>query len=199
MQKNLQRPLRLLCRQQCRRRLHSTALALQKQALSKDDSGLSSGVQRVASAGQVENISVIDKGKDPLLASEKNHNGQSQLGSKVDIYLASLRAQGKEPLLEDLLHLRPKRNPPQLGSEKYSSAYSSLFDRMCLAFSKKQLLHFTKELGLGIVPRKDRKKSEYAEAIMQSWGWKSLRDIEKSRKEASEITVQSKLHSLQDL
>lgn len=195
MQQSLHQSLRLLCRHHCRRRLYSAAATQPKQT--SDSTGHGDNVP--SSSRQVENASSSTKAEKKTNSKKANArpvvplpvSDGLRLGSRTESYLASLRAEGKEPSLDDLLRLKPSRKPPRPDSSGYASAYHDLLDRISLSFSKKQLYHFVRELGLGLANGKERKKTEYVEAIMGEWGWPSLKDIEKKKKEASEITVQS--------
>ncbi|THH10145.1 hypothetical protein EW145_g1532 [Phellinidium pouzarii] len=112
--------------------------------------------------------------------------------NRVDTYLASLRSEGIEPGLEDLQRLRPKV-PMSPRSPKYASAYLTLVDRICRAFSKNQLQKFGEELGLEEVwTRPGRRKVEYAESIIEmDWGWDNLKELERYKRDISEVTLKN--------
>lgn len=209
MQQSLHRSLRLLCRQQCRRRLYSATATQPKEASrtkTHDDIGSEPSSSRLAQ--ETHDLVNLDKKKVTKKVKAKSTgplpilDDSPRLGSRTDMYLASLRSESKEPLLEDLLRLQPAGDPLSTDSKGYTTAYRELVDRVCLSFTKKQLQHFARDMGLGLTRtthggKKERHKMEYVEAIMEKWGWQNPRDVEKKRKEASEVAVQSEFtHSL---
>lgn len=114
--------------------------------------------------------------------------------NNVDLYLASLRAAGKEPTIDDINSCRPKTRPNE-NSSKYAEEYSGLVDRLCRSFSKDQLRHFGEYFrdahGLeGKWVKPGRRKSEYAECIVEKvWGWPNLKELERKRRDATEVTM----------
>lgn len=198
--------LRALCRQQCHRRLYSShASAVQRH--SKD-----TPKDQVASSS-TESVDVPENPHREVISSEPSastsipHNELQPLTpntgvfrlkhSKIDSYLASLRVGGIEPVIDDLLHLAPKRKPSP-KSPKYAEAHKELADRLCRTFSKSQLQRFCEELKFGRKwSRAGRRKVEYAEAIMEKqWGWENLKELETQRKDASEVEVKSELRNI---
>lgn len=114
---------------------------------------------------------------------------QSRLDfTKVESYLASIRAAGLEPTLEDIEKLRPAKHS-RPDTEKYIEEYHTLLDTLCRAFSKDQLRRFTQLYKLDSKwTRAKRRKLEYAESIIEEqWGWPSLREMEKRRIDKTEI------------
>ncbi|TDL28369.1 hypothetical protein BD410DRAFT_780867 [Rickenella mellea] len=112
--------------------------------------------------------------------------------NKVDLYLAALRAEGKEPSLTDIDRCRPSYVPAG-DSPDYPEKYNELVDRLCRTFSKDQLRRFGQEYGLGNVwTRSGRRKSEYAESVIEKvWGWPNLKELERLRRDKTEITQRS--------
>lgn len=118
---------------------------------------------------------------------------QSRLDfTKVESYLASIRAAGLEPTLEDIEKLRPAKHS-RPDTEKYIEEYHTLLDTLCRAFSKDQLRRFTQLYKLDSKwTRAKRRKLEYAESIIEEqWGWPSLREMEKRRIDKTEIVSKS--------
>jgi hypothetical protein len=112
--------------------------------------------------------------------------------TRVDRYLASIRAAGLEPTLEDVERCRPtKHSPPE--SQQYADEYKTLMETLCRSFSKDQLRGFTELYKLDpIWTRSSRRKAEYAESIIEkAWEWPSLKEIERKRRDRTEIIVKS--------
>lgn len=107
----------------------------------------------------------------------------------AEALLASLRAEGIEPTVEDLSTLEPKY-VPRPSDKNYVDAYLEHRDRLCRSFSKSQLQKFTDKLQLTRKP--GRKKFDFADTIMEKyWGWESLGDVEKARRDRTEISKKS--------
>ena len=103
--------------------------------------------------------------------------------------LASLRVEGIEPTLEDLDALAPKEIP--LATTKdYTKSYVESRDRLSRSFSKAQLQRFAQGLGLENNVKSRAKKVDYADVIMvQQWGWESLKEVEKKKRDKTEVTM----------
>lgn len=116
----------------------------------------------------------------------------SELNS-VDLFLASLRAEGKEPTLDDIERCRPQRHSPELSPD-YANEYNTLADRLCWTFSKEQLRNFTLSYNLDrIWTRSGRRKFEYAQSIIEKqWGWPNLKEIERHKRDTTEVVVRCK-------
>lgn len=116
--------------------------------------------------------------------------------TRVDLYLASIHAAGLEPTLDDIERCRPKRHSSP-ESSKYAEEYNSLLDTLCRSFSKDQLRNFTELYNLGpIWTRSSRRKVEYAESIMEKqWNWPSLKEIERRRRDKTEVVIKSQFCS----
>ncbi|KLO20256.1 hypothetical protein SCHPADRAFT_992338 [Schizopora paradoxa] len=110
--------------------------------------------------------------------------------NKVDMYLASLRAGGIEPVLDDLESCRPSDRPSS-DSKHYAAAYEELVDRLCRTFSKAQLRNFCIQYGIeGKLTGKKQRKDGYAEWIItKCWGWENLREVERRRRDKTEVVA----------
>ncbi|KIJ21650.1 hypothetical protein PAXINDRAFT_64419 [Paxillus involutus ATCC 200175] len=112
--------------------------------------------------------------------------------TRVDRYLASIRAAGLEPTLEDVERCRPgKHSRPE--SLRYAEEYTNLLEVLCRSFSKDQLRGFSELYKLDpIWTRSSRRKTEYAESIIEkAWGWPSLKEIERKRRDRTEVVVKT--------
>lgn len=106
--------------------------------------------------------------------------------SGVEVYLSKLHAAGMDPTLDDLDRCRPKRTPSGKLSN-YPEEHRRLVDTLCRSFSKDQLRKFLVMAGTQGV-RSKRKKIEYAETIIeQYWGWPSLKEIERAKRDRTEV------------
>ncbi|KAF9229400.1 hypothetical protein BS17DRAFT_675151, partial [Gyrodon lividus] len=112
--------------------------------------------------------------------------------TRVDRYLASIRAAGLEPTLEDVERCRPEKHsrPESLW---YAEEYTNLLEALCRSFSKDQLRRFTELYKLDpIWTRSSRRKIEYAESIIEkAWGWPSLKEIERKQRDRTEVVVKT--------
>ena len=116
--------------------------------------------------------------------------------TKVDLHLASLRAAGIEPTLQDIERCKPPHIPsPQ--SKHYAQHYKNLVDRLCRTFSKQQLREFNKLYNLdSIWSRSGRRKTEYAESIMEKvWGWRNLRELDRYMRDRTEVISRSECYN----
>ncbi|KAH7931101.1 hypothetical protein BV22DRAFT_1053839 [Leucogyrophana mollusca] len=112
--------------------------------------------------------------------------------TRVDLYLASIRAAGLEPTLDDIERCRPPNHAPP-DSPRYADEYHNLVDTLCRSFSKEQLRHFGELYKMDpIWTRTSRRKVEYAESIVEKqWEWPSLKEIERKRRDRTEVTVKT--------
>ncbi|KIJ57886.1 hypothetical protein HYDPIDRAFT_34700 [Hydnomerulius pinastri MD-312] len=112
--------------------------------------------------------------------------------TRVDRYLASIRAAGIEPTLEDVERCKPEQHS-RPESLRYAEEYTELLDTLCRSFSKDQLRRFTELYKLDpIWTRSSRRKAEYAESIIEKvWHWPSLKEIERKRRDRTEILVKT--------
>lgn len=108
----------------------------------------------------------------------------------VELHLASLNASGTTPTLKDLERFRSAR-PPKPESRYYAKDYGSLVDKLCRSFSKDQLILFVHEYSkTSPMARTGRRKTDYAETIIEHWGWPTLADIEKAKRDRTEVSVE---------
>lgn len=129
----------------------------------------------------------------PAASSSKLTPAQKRSGGpKVDAFLASLQTTGSQPSIEDLERGRPREHAhPE--SVLYAKQYSGLLEQLGRSFSKEQLRRFCEQYRLN--PRlwkTDKRKADYARAIMENaWGLPSLREIEKAKRERTEIVTET--------
>ena len=129
----------------------------------------------------------------PTASSSKPIPASSRKGSpKVDVFLASLQTTGSQPSLEDLERGRPREHPhPE--STLYAKQYNEVMEHLNRSFTKEQLRQFGEKYQLDPrLWRSGRRKADYARAIMEdAWGLPSLRDIEKRKREKTEVVTES--------
>lgn len=117
--------------------------------------------------------------------------------TRLDRYLASIRAADLKPTLGDVERCKPE-SFSRPDSPRYAAEYTHLLETLCRSFSKDQLRHFTELYQLDpIWTRSSRRKTEYAESIIEkAWGWPSLKEIERKRRDTTEVLVKCKPCSL---
>ena len=71
--------------------------------------------------------------------------------------------------------------------------FRSVLDRLDRSFTKEQLRRFAEKYQLDPwLWRSHRRKADYARAVVENaWGWPSLRDIERNKREKTEIMTES--------
>jgi hypothetical protein len=107
--------------------------------------------------------------------------------NKVDLFLASLRAAGHDPTpIVDIERCRPlKHSDPD--SPPYAKEYNNLVDTLCRSFSKAQLRSFAKMCNLA--GNRSTRKVQFAERIIENqWKWPSLKDIERQKRDTTEVS-----------
>ncbi|KAH7911939.1 hypothetical protein BJ138DRAFT_1062086 [Hygrophoropsis aurantiaca] len=166
--------------------------------------GLNSPSNPEPSAPGPNSIPISERGKPNTIGEslEAPHNRDTPKDIKafrnpleptrVDLYLASIHAAGLEPTLDDIERCRPANHAPA-ESPRYADEYHNLVDTLCRSFSKEQLRHFGELYKLdSIWTRNSRRKIEYAESIIEKqWQWPSLKEIERKRRDRTEITVKT--------
>lgn len=126
-------------------------------------------------------------------ASSGSQNRRNPLEpTRVDVYLASLQSEGVEPTLNDLEQRRPLSHPNK-DSVRYVKKYNELVDVLCRSFSKAQLHGFVEQSGLHHHwKRRTRRKVDFAEVIIEGrWGWPSLEEVQRARRDKTEIVSES--------
>ncbi|KAI0652194.1 hypothetical protein C8Q79DRAFT_1114986 [Trametes meyenii] len=110
--------------------------------------------------------------------------------SRVQSYLARINATGLEPTLEDLDRCRPRVQPPP-SSPQYAETYTELLNTLSRSFTKEQMRGFlVQTLGTSRHCATHRRKAEYAESIIeQLWKWPTLKDVEKAKRDKTEVTT----------
>jgi hypothetical protein len=130
----------------------------------------------------------------PTASSSKSTPAPNRKGGpKVDAFLASLQTTGSHPSLEDLERGRP-REYAHPESTLYAKQYNEVMEHLGRSFTKEQLRRFAEKYQLDPrLWRSHRRKVDYARAIVENaWGWPSLRDIEKKKREKTEVVTESK-------
>jgi hypothetical protein len=114
-------------------------------------------------------------------------------GPNVHAFLASLHSTGSQPSLGDLERGRP-REYAHPESTLYAKQYNGLLDQLGRSFTKEQLRRFSEQYQLNPrLWRTGKRKIDYARAIVENaWGWPSLREVEKAKRERTEILTESK-------
>ena len=99
-----------------------------------------------------------------------------------------------QPTLKDLERYKPTFRP-EGDSPQYARAYRDLMDRLCNSFKKQQLRQFCIDYETpGVYIGKGRKKVDYAQLIMEKhWGWESLKEIERRRRDRTEVISKGKI------
>ncbi|KAG8219894.1 hypothetical protein J3R82DRAFT_888 [Butyriboletus roseoflavus] len=112
--------------------------------------------------------------------------------TRLDRYLASIRTADLEPTLDDVERCKPE-GFSRADSSRYAAEYRNLLETLCRSFSKDQLRRFTQLYKLDpIWTRSSRRKTEYAESIIEkAWGWPSLKEMERKRRDTTEVLVKS--------
>lgn len=137
-------------------------------------------------------LSERQMGKMKAEIQEETSESQPLQSNKVDMYLASLRAGGIEPVLDDLEACRPSFKPPP-EAKYYAAAYQEVVDRLCRTFSKAQLRDFCLQYGIeGKLTGKKQRKDGYVEWILtKQWGWDNLKEVERGRRDRTEVISKS--------
>lgn len=111
-------------------------------------------------------------------------------------WLQSLEANGPAPTINDLEKHRPQTHPHP-DSPKYVSEYNELVDTLCRTFSKAQLLTFLENSPSIAGKWRRSTKTVYAENIVEKiWGWPSLKELERAKRDRTEVIQQSKFESV---
>lgn len=131
----------------------------------------------------------------PTLAKHSSPDS-AETFSRVQTYLASINASGLQPTLEDLERCRPSRRPSP-HSPQYIDTYNELLNTLSRSFTKEQLRQFlVQSLGTSRHCRTHRRKIEYAESIIeQMWEWPTLKDVEKAKRDRTEVATKSELRA----
>ncbi|KAI0715276.1 hypothetical protein C8Q76DRAFT_730142 [Earliella scabrosa] len=129
-----------------------------------------------------------DASSAPRIQASHQAEESPTVFSRVETYIANSNASGIPPTLEDLESCKPVERPP-IHSPKYVKEYNEQVSSLCRAFTKEQLRKFLVEaLGTSRHCATNRKKAEYAESILeQLWKWPTLSEIEKAKRERTEV------------
>lgn len=106
-------------------------------------------------------------------------------------YLLALEASDRLPTIQELERYRPGRHPPPT-SPKYPTEYNEIINSLCRTFSKAQLLHFLEQSpSIAGRWRRSSTKIVFAEYIVEKlWGWPSLREVERAKRDRTEVVRQ---------
>ncbi|CCL98990.1 uncharacterized protein FIBRA_00998 [Fibroporia radiculosa] len=146
----------------------------------------------------VEEVEEGEKPPNITRSSRNSKNGKKSAPSdtartsRVEAYLASIHAAGIEPTLADLERCRPADHAHS-SSPRYPVDYNALVDTLCRSFSKEQLRKFLQQWNPNCVwCRPNRRKLQYAEWIIEKmWNWPSLKDVERAKRDRTEVSVKS--------
>lgn len=149
---------------------------------------------RESASGSEPASSTAQPASTPTASSSNCPPTSSRKGRpKVDVFLASLQSSGSQPSLKDLERGRPREHAhPE--STLYAKQYNGLIEQLGRSFTKEQLRRFGEQYQLDPrLWRSKKRKVDYARAIVENaWGWPSLRDIEKAKREKTEVLTESK-------
>jgi hypothetical protein len=116
--------------------------------------------------------------------------------SPIQDHLEQLAESNGKLVVADIERCRPRRHPLP-GNPEYEEEYHKLIDKITGAFTRKQLRQFLKLYDIKL--RADRRKEDYAEAIMvKQWNWPSLDEVREQKRE-EEIDVDSGLLPFQPI
>ena len=182
------------------RRLYSAQSALQLRPEAEHDQPTTSQLTAKATSEFAESQPRRRKLKVTNTSPSENEpssSNDSMEPTGVDKYLARLQSEGVEPTLEDLDKCRPPRYP-QKFSDAYVEKFNELADTVCRSFSKAQLQKFVKLCGLDRSWKgRAQKKIDFAEAIIEErWRWPSLVEIQKAKRDRTEVLTESTCLSL---
>ncbi|KAI0788596.1 hypothetical protein C8Q75DRAFT_807802 [Abortiporus biennis] len=131
---------------------------------------------------------------NPAFDLEETSDGYAQIPQKTtraEAYLASLNAAGVNPTLPDLEALRPAQLPHP-DSKTYPDVFNGLVESLCRSFSKNQLRSFVQMYHIQCKSGVHLPKVYFAEAIIEkAWGWPLLKDVEKAKRDRTEVSVKS--------
>lgn len=107
------------------------------------------------------------------------------------MYLDQLLSEGVEPTVEDLERFRPKQCPdPMVDLSKYKQVYTQTFEDLDRAFNRDQVVSFVDSI-LNYPPSAQARKNQMIGTIMKKhWDMPSPAQVEKERKEQTEIRKQ---------
>ncbi|CAL1695351.1 unnamed protein product [Somion occarium] len=123
-------------------------------------------------------------GESSLMLKERRHS------LKTEAYLAKLHAGGVKPTIADLEMFRLDKHA-RPDTRRYVEQHNSIVDSLCRAFTRQQLREFLELYNVDPASiRPKHKKTQYAEAILEDgWGWPSLQELEKSKRERTEVSA----------
>lgn len=105
---------------------------------------------------------------------------------RTEAYLMKLNTEGVKPTIADLERFRSDK-PVRPNSPQYIEQHNEVVDTICRAFSKEQLQEFLQQYEVSF--RKQAPKIKLAETIIEkAWGWPSLAEIEKNKRERTEMS-----------
>lgn len=110
---------------------------------------------------------------------------------RTEAYLMKLNSEGLEPTIADLERFKAEK-PLRSNTPQYVEQHNTIVDSICRAFSREQLREFLEIYEVSF--RRKASKVRMAEAIVEkAWGWPSLAEIEKSKRERTEVAGRCQL------
>ena len=184
MQRHLHQPLKIFCRQYCRRRLYSAQAKVVDadtlNSLYKDLHELEPEFEKLLNeplkATTSETPQSVHTESEPQASASTKRKDRAE--AHLDVVLHPQEA--KDPTLEDLDALKPTYIP-KYTNINYHIFYSDLVERLSRTFSSPQLQQFCTELKVGYVYGrvKARKALLIDEILERHWGIESPQAIEK--------------------
>ncbi|THV04838.1 hypothetical protein K435DRAFT_850387 [Dendrothele bispora CBS 962.96] len=112
--------------------------------------------------------------------------------SKLQAYLDSIHETQDKLTLDDLTRLKPAKHSLAL-SPAYEDEYNQVLEKLQRSFTKSQLSYFLRFYpGIGKPGKYDRSKSGYAAYIIErAWGWPSISEVRKTKRDLSEVEVRT--------
>lgn len=119
-------------------------------------------------------------------ASASTHREQRQF-LRTEAYLMKLNSEGVAPTIADLEYFRGEK-PVRSTSPQYAEYYNEVVDTINRAFCKEQLVEFLEIYEVSF--RRKATKLKLIETILEkAWGWPSLAQVEKAKRERTEVST----------
>ncbi|KAK7049570.1 hypothetical protein VNI00_005601 [Paramarasmius palmivorus] len=163
-----------------------------QQAERDSDSASSSVVDPVAPSGSEKPSAPTSSTRRRKKSTVKKASGPPPKNiledNKVEEYLAEIAATKDTVTLTDLNRIRPRRYAEPTTPE-YERDYNELLDKLQQSFNKKQLDYFVEALNVPR-PRARTKIASAVQIIEKAWGWPSLTEMQKRRRDWSEVETE---------
>lgn len=110
---------------------------------------------------------------------------------RTEIFLSKIQAEGLEPTTQDLERFRPAWIPDPLAQfDEYKVVYNDTVADLDRSFNREQLSSFVNSV-LSFIPNKTARKRELINIMLaKGWGMPSPVQLEKERREQTEIKKQ---------